>query len=164
MSREDGRDPTLFNQRTTMRWIADVHEFWYRLTNGLVGGYVFSARILLLTTSGRKTGRRYTKPLLYIEDSDAFIVIASNSGADRDPHWWRNLRAQPSAKVQIGGKHLDVRAEAATGEERARLWEMITSRYRVYLVDKRRTKREIPVVVLRRQSVRTEIYVTRMAQ
>lgn len=140
----------LVNQRATMRWMSAVHEFWYRLTNGLVGGNVFGAKILLLTTTGRKTGKRYTMPLLYLEEDDTLIVIASNNGADRDPDWWRNLKARPDANVQVGGEHLDVHAKAATGEERTRLWETITKRYRIYRDYERRTKREIPVVVLRR--------------
>lgn len=117
---------------------------------GAVGGNVFGAKILLLTTAGRKTGKRYTTPLLYLEEDDMLIVIASNNGSDSDPNWWRNLNAYPAANVQVGGEHLDVHAEAAAGEERARLWEMITKRYRVYRDYERRTKREIPVVVLRR--------------
>ena len=140
----------LFDQRATMRWMSAVHEFWYRLTNGLVGGNILGAKILLLTTSGRKTGRRYTTPLLYLEEDSTLIVIASNNGSDSDPNWWLNLTAHPDANVQVGGEHLDVHAEAATGDDRARLWEMTTRKYRVYRDYERRTKREIPVVLLRR--------------
>ncbi|MDP9237735.1 MAG: nitroreductase family deazaflavin-dependent oxidoreductase [Chloroflexota bacterium] len=138
-----------FDARQSTRFISQIHEFWYRISNGIIGGNVFGAHVLLLTTTGRKSGKRYTTPLLYLADGDDFVVIASNGGADRDPDWWRNLKAESETTVQVGGRHRDVRAEAATGDERERLWTKITSRYPVYGGYERRTKREIPVVVLR---------------
>ncbi len=138
-----------FDMRRSMKFMTVAHEFWYRLTNGLVGGNVLGAKILLLTTTGRTTGKRYTTPLLYLEDGDAFIVIASNGGAARDPDWWRNLKTHPVALIQTGGRHREVRAEAASGAERERLWSTVTTRYPVYRGYERRTNREIPVVVLR---------------
>lgn len=139
----------LFNQRTTMRWISGLHDFWYRLTDGLVGGNILGSPILLLTTTGRKSGTRYTTPLLYLRDGEDLVVIASNNGSDRDPDWWRNLVASPRANAQVMGKHKDVIAHEATGEERSRLWAEITRRFRIYRVYEKRTSREIPVVVLR---------------
>ncbi len=107
----------LFNRRQGMRFIAGVHEFWYRATNGLVGGNLFGARVLLLTTTGRKSGKRYTTPLTYVEDGDNLVIIASNDGADSDPNWWRNLQASPDALVQVGGQHTELCAEAVVGAE-----------------------------------------------
>ncbi len=150
LSRSLGREvPVLFNQRTTMRWISGLHDFWYRLTNGLVGGNILGSPILLLTTTGRKSGKRYTTPLLYLRDGEDLVIVASNNGSDRDPDWWRNLVASPRANAQIMGKHEDVIAHEATGEERSRLWAEITRRFPIYRVYERRTRREIPVVVLR---------------
>ena len=137
-----------FDRRQGAKFLTGLHEFWYRATNGLVGGNIFGARVLLLTTTGRKTGRRHTMPLTYIEDGDRFVIIASNGGADADPDWWRNLRTNSSAMIQIGARHLDVRASAATGDERARIWGAVTKRYPVYRDYERQTTREIPVVVL----------------
>lgn len=137
-----------FDARQSIRVISQIHEFWYRMTNGLVGGNVLGAHILLLNTTGRKSGKRYTTPLLYVEDGTDLVVIASNGGAERDPDWWRNLRAEPETTIQVGGKHKDVHADVATGAERDRLWSKITSRYGVYRDYERRTSREIPVVVL----------------
>jgi len=136
-------------EHATIRWISALHEFWYRLSDGWIGSNVMGAPILLLDTTGRKTGRRYTTPLLYLNDGDHLIVIASNGGSDRDPAWWRNLRAAPQVEVQVQNKRKRVRAEAAQGDERARLWAKITSRYPVYRSYERRTTRQIPVVVLR---------------
>ena len=139
----------LFNRRQGMRFMAGVHEFWYRATNGLIGGNLFGARVLLLTTTGRKSGKRYTTPLTYLEDGENLVVIASNGGADTDPNWWRNLRADPQAMVQVGPQHKELHAEAALGAERDRLWSAVIARYPVYRRYADATKREIPVVVLR---------------
>jgi deazaflavin-dependent oxidoreductase (nitroreductase family) len=138
-----------FDARQSTRFISQLHEFWYRATNGIIGGNVWGAHILLLTTTGRTSGKRYTTPLLYVADGDDLVVIASNGGSDRDPDWWRNLLAEPQTTVQVGGRHSDVRAEMATGDERDRLWAKVTSRYPVYRGYERRTNRAIPVVVLR---------------
>lgn len=139
----------LFNRRQGMRFIAGLHEFWYRTTNGLIGGNMLGARVLLLTTTGRKSGKRYTTPLTYLEDGENLVIIASNGGAETDPNWWRNLQADPQALVQVGSQHKELRAEAARGAERNRLWSAVTTRYPVYRRYAEATKREIPVVVLR---------------
>ncbi len=139
----------LFDSRAGMRFITAVHEFWYRMTDGLIGGSFMGTPMLLLTTTGRKTGKRHTTPLVYLEDGDDIIVIASNGGSDRDPQWWLNLVARPEASIQVGRRREDVRAEAAAGDERTRLWEKISSRYGQYEQYRRRTTREIPVVRLR---------------
>lgn len=139
----------LFNRRQGMRFIAGVHEFWYRMTNGLIGGNLFGTRVLLLTTTGRKSGKRHTTPLTYLEDGDNLVIVASNGGADTDPNWWRNLKAHPDALVQVGGQHKELHAEAAVGTERDRLWAAVTTRLPIYRRYEGATNREIPVVVLR---------------
>jgi F420H(2)-dependent quinone reductase len=139
----------LFNRRQGMRFMAGVHEFWYRATNGLIGGNLFGTQVLLLTTTGRKSGKRYTTPLTYLEDGENLVIIASNGGADTDPNWWRNLRADPQAMVQVGPQHRELHAEAALGAERDRLWSAVTARYPLYRRYADATKREIPVIVLR---------------
>lgn len=138
-----------FDQRQGMKALTAIHEFWYRLTNGLIGGNILGAKVLLLTTTGRRSGRRFTTPLTYLEDGDNLVIIASNNGADADPDWWRNLKANPAAMVQLGARYRDVTAEAASGDERDRLWSKVTSRYPIYRDYERRTSRVIPVVVLR---------------
>jgi F420H(2)-dependent quinone reductase len=138
----------LFNRRQGMKFIAGVHEFWYRATNGLIGGNLLGARVLLLTTTGRKSGKRYTTPLTYTEDGENLVIIASNNGADTDPNWWSNLQADPRARVQMGPQHKELHAEATRGAERDRLWAAVTERYPVYRRYAEATKREIPVVVL----------------
>ena len=91
----------------------------------------------------RKSGRRHTTPLLYLNDADDIIVIASNGGSDRDPGWWRNLVAKPHTQVQVRDKRRRVRAEAARGKERDRLWTKITSQYPIYRSYERSTSRPL---------------------
>ena len=135
--------------RMMIRYVSAVHEFWYRLTGGLVGGRVGRAPVLLLTTTGRKSGRRRTTPLLYVQDGRDLVIIASNGGSDRHPNWWVNLRHDPRAEVQLGRERLSMRAEKASAEEKGRLWPLITGMYPQYDSYQRRTTREIPVVILR---------------
>src|SRR4029078_2853640 len=78
---------------------------------------------LLLTTTGRKSGEKFVFPLFYGTTGDSYIVVASKGGAPEHPGWYRNLLAHPEVEVQVGTKKLRARAETATGEERARLWE-----------------------------------------
>jgi len=132
-----------------IRGVSAVHEFWYRLTGGLVGGRVGRAPVLLLTTTGRKSGRPRTTPLLYMQDGLDLVIIASNGGSDRHPDWWVNLRHDPRAEVQLGRERLTMRAEKAGAEEKGRLWPLITGMYPQYDGYQRRTKRDIPVVILR---------------
>ncbi len=139
------------NQALTRMFTA-THEFWYRLTGGLIGGRFGKAPILLLTTTGRKSGRKRTTPLLYYEDGDNAVVIASYGGSPEHPEWYLNLRANPKVEAQIGRETKAMVAEAANAEERARLWPLVTEMYSQYDDYQRRTSREIPVVVLRLDS------------
>ena len=126
-----------------------LHTYIYRATGGRLGGRMVGAPVLLLTTTGRKTGRRHTIPLLYLEDGENFVVVASNGGAPRHPAWWSNLRADPEANVEIGGRALRARAQKASPEEKEWLWPRLIAMYGAYENYQRRTDREIPVVILR---------------
>jgi len=134
---------------TMMRLISGTHEFWYRLSGGLIGGRVGDLPILLLTTTGRKSGRKRTTPLVYLRDGENMVVIASNGGSDQHPAWWLNLRENPTAEVLVGSGLKTVIAEKATGDERERLWRDVVELYHGYDEYRRMTHREIPVVVLR---------------
>jgi deazaflavin-dependent oxidoreductase (nitroreductase family) len=135
--------------KTMMRMISGTHEFWYRLSGGLIGGRVGGLPILLLTTTGRKSGKKRTMPLVYLQDGDDIVIIASNGGSDRHPAWWLNLKDKPEAEVQVGRDAKSVTAEKATGEERERLWRQVVEMYKGYDEYRQMTEREIPVVILR---------------
>lgn len=134
-----------------MRVVAAVHTAIFRRTGGRVGGkFPGGVPVLLLHTTGRKTGSGRTTPLVYIEDGDDLVLIASAGGAAKHPAWWLNLRANPETTVQVGRDVLSVRAEEVTGDERERLWAKAVEVYSGYAGYQKKTTRTIPVVVLRR--------------
>jgi deazaflavin-dependent oxidoreductase (nitroreductase family) len=98
-----------------------MYRFCYQLTGGAIGGGSAAMPILLLTTTGRKTGRPRTTPLLYVTDGENIVVVASNAGRPRHPFWWLNLQENPEAEVQVRSEKRRVKAEGASGEERKRL-------------------------------------------
>ena len=125
------------------------HVEKYRETGGEVGHEwqpgVFT---LLLTTTGRHSGRPYTTPLIYGEDGSDYIVVASNGGAGEHPDWYRNLESDPEVEIQVESKVMAATARRASGEERARLWPKMAEIWPDYDEYARKTDREIPVVVL----------------
>jgi len=132
-----------------IKTMAAIHEFWYRLTGGVLGGSIMGRPILLLTTTGRKTGAQRTTPLMYLEDGEKLVIIASNGGNPRHPAWWLNLEKNPQAEVQLRSEKRRVKAEEATGEERERLWRAVVETYSGYEGYQKTTDRQIPVVILR---------------
>jgi len=106
--------------------------------------------MLLLTTVGRRTGRRHTVPLLYLRDTDDLVVIASWGGRDRHPEWYLNLQANPAAWVQLNHERYAVTARTADPDRRADLWPRILAAYDGYRTYQSRTEREIPMVSLTR--------------
>jgi len=126
-----------------------IHVFVYRLSGGRVSGEVRRLHVLLLTTTGRKSGRSRTMPLGYFKHDGAYVIIASNSGSDHHPGWYYNLKSNPFAKIQIKANHTTVRAEDATGDERHRLWNELLQVSPAYANYQQRTSREIPLVILR---------------
>ena len=109
---------------------------------------MFGAPVLLLNTTGRKSGQRRTTPLLYLRDGEDFVVVASYGGAPRHPAWFLNLKANPETMAELGDREVRVRAEEANPEEKARLWPRLVEMYSGYEGYQSKTDREIPVVVL----------------
>jgi deazaflavin-dependent oxidoreductase (nitroreductase family) len=103
---------------------------------------------LLLTTTGNKSGLRRRTALIYARDGESYLVVASAGGAPGHPAWYRNLDADPAVHVQVGAEEFDARARTATGEERDRLWPVVTKVWPPYDDYQARTDRQIPVVVL----------------
>ena len=137
-----------------MKAVSGTHSALYRASGGRVGGRIQGMPVVLLTTTGRRSGRSRTVPLLHVRDSDAVVVVASNGGSDYFPAWWLNLRSNPSAEIDIGGDRTLVTARKASPDERARLWPEFTSGYPGYAKYATRTAREIPVVILEPRQAR----------
>jgi proline iminopeptidase len=130
----------------------DEHVRVYRNTDGEVGHiWKRGAKILLLTTRGRRTGEPHTVPLIYEADGDRHVIIASQGGAPSDPGWYRNLLRDPDVEVQVLGDRFAARARTARGEERERLWRLAAEHWPPYDYYAQKTDREIPVVVLERR-------------
>ena len=135
---------------TAERAFTGLHVAVYRATGGVLGGRWGRARLLLLTTTGRRTGARRTKPLLCLPDpeGDRWVVVADANGSPRHPAWWLNLRQAGTGVVQLGRERHAVTAFEVTDDERAVLWPQLAALYRGYERDARRTTRRLPVVAL----------------
>ena len=131
------------------KWVTKLHVAAYRATEGKIGGRMMNSPVLLLLTTGRKSGKERTTPLLYLRDGVNYIMVASNGGTAGDPAWWLNLQRDPEAIVEVGGSRLRVRAEEVKGEQKRRLWRRLVEMYPLYESYQRRTDREIPVILLR---------------
>lgn len=125
-----------------------LHCVLYRLTGGRIGGKLANSSILLLTTVGRKSGKRRTTPLIYISTERGYAVAGSFAGADRNPAWYINLEASHQADIQVLNRHLQVRAETVGGERRQLLWLQLVASYPTHAEYQTRTTREIPIVEL----------------
>jgi proline iminopeptidase len=130
----------------------EEHVRVYRETDGEVGHiWKEGSTILLLTTTGRRSGNRTTTPLIYGLDGDTPVIVASKGGAPEHPGWFENLSKTPEVEVQIKGDRFRARARVAEGEERERLWELMNEIWPHYDEYATKTDREIPVVVLERE-------------
>lgn len=132
------------------QWFGRLHTATYVATGGRIGGKLVGLPMLLLTTTGRKSGLPRTSPLPYFMDEDRWVIVGSNNAEPRDPMWWFNLRQTPSAKIQIMGEQFGVVSRLATPEERTRLWPLLVDFNPPYARYAEKTTREIPVVILSR--------------
>jgi F420H(2)-dependent quinone reductase len=105
--------------------------------------------ILLLDHVGRKSGQKRTSPLLYIEDGDDFVIVASKGGARKHPSWWINLRAHPRTTIQVKDRKIEVEANQAGRLDRRKLWPRVVEAWPDYAEYQKRTDREIPVIRLK---------------
>ena len=130
-----------------LRAMFKAHATVYELSDGRIGAWA-GLPTLLLSVTGRKSGKTYSTPLVYFRDGDSYVVVGSDGAAKRDPQWWKNLQVDPMAVVRAGRKKLEVKAHLATGSERERLWEAGKAVNPMWAKYQTRTKRELPVVVL----------------
>ena len=129
----------------------EEHVRRYRETGGEIGHiWKRGSKTLLLTTRGRKTGKPTTSPLIYEQDGDNYVIVASKGGAPAHPGWYQNLVNDPNVEVQVEDDVFPARARTANGDERDRLWRLAARQWPAYDTYQTRTEREIPVVVLER--------------
>jgi len=127
-----------------------LNTWSYRLSGGRIGGrFPGGVPVLLLTTTGRKSGQQRTAPLLYLKDGDSYVVVASKGGMSHHPEWFKNLEANPGVEVEVGNQKLRMTARRATDAEKATLWPKLVTMYPSYADYQLRTERQIPVVILK---------------
>lgn len=133
-------------------WFTKLHRSLYEKSDGRVMARLAGIDMLLLTTTGRKSGEPRTIPLACFVDGNDLVIVGSNNGQDRPPAWWLNLQAKPEARVRFGREVFTARAERAVDAEHERLWPWLKQQNPQYARYESRTDREIPVVVLKRQN------------
>lgn len=136
--------PTLFGPEHVSRYLATDGAEGYEWQNGTI--------ILLLTTTGRKSGEQRTTPLIFRPWGDDYLVVASKGGADEAPAWFLNIEASPDVTVQVKGDRFTAHARVATPDEKPAMWAEMTKNWPAYDDYQKKTDREIPVVVLERVS------------
>jgi deazaflavin-dependent oxidoreductase (nitroreductase family) len=131
------------------RTTTSMHEAIFRLSGGRLLGSYAGMPVLILTTTGRRSGReRSTMITSPVRDGDRLVIVASYGGDDRHPAWFLNLRDNPDVKVTMGGRTRPMRARVATADEKAELWPQVVAAYKGYEGYQARTDRDIPLVVL----------------
>lgn len=126
-----------------------IQVWLYRLSKGRLGGSMRGFKVLLLTTTGRKSGKTRTLPLGLFDWPGGYLVVASNSGQPRHPSWYLNLMSHPQAVVQVLDKVVPVTAEVLSGETRAQAWQQVITSAPAYAAYEKKTTRLIPLVLLR---------------
>ena len=131
-----------------MRAVTGFHEAVYRLSQGRFANRGYGMPVLILTTTGRKTGKKRTTMLTSpVQESDAVVLVASNGGDDRHTQWFLNLRENPDVEITMNGKTRAMRARAASPDEKAALWPRVVEAHRGYGQYQQRTDRDIPLVI-----------------
>lgn len=138
-----------------LRIYSQAHVWVYRKTGGRLGNkwrigaaFPWGVPVLLLTTIGRKSGKKKTLPLLYLADGDRVVVVGSQGGLPKHPQWFLNLQQNPDVEVQIGSEVRKLRARVANAEEHAVLWPRLVDLYADFATYQAWTDRAIPVIVL----------------
>jgi deazaflavin-dependent oxidoreductase (nitroreductase family) len=125
-----------------------IEEF--RANGGKVGGQFAGAPMVLITTKGAKSGKTYINPLVYSRDGEKYVIIASFAGGPKNPSWYHNLVAHPTPTVEIGSERFQAKATFPSGTERERLFDQQASQMPIFNDYRKKTARQIPVVVLER--------------
>ncbi len=130
-----------------IKWFMSINAFFLRLSRGRIGSRLGKQTILLLHTTGRRSGQARAIPIAYFEYEGKYLIVASNWGKDRHADWYLNLKKQPQAALDVKGKRIEVLSREAQGEEYDRLWKFATGRHPPYLDYQKMTTRHIPIMV-----------------
>jgi deazaflavin-dependent oxidoreductase (nitroreductase family) len=134
--------------RKILKVANSAHVALYRISRGKFGNKIANLPVLMITTFGRKSGKPYTNPVVYIEDGHDYLVSTSAGGMDWHPGWYLNLKSRPEARIEIGDKAFNVQSKIAESEERTRLYEKFKAASSNFMKYENGTSREIPVIRL----------------
>jgi deazaflavin-dependent oxidoreductase (nitroreductase family) len=130
-----------------IKWFMTINAFLIKISNGKIGGKLGTQTILILHTTGRKSGQPRSIPIAYFFHEGKYLIVESNWGKDNHADWYFNLQKRPQASIEVNGRMIKVNASFAEGEEYARLWEYVTKKHAPYLEYQKMTERKIPIVV-----------------
>lgn len=130
-----------------IKWFMTINAFLIKISNGKIGGKLGAQTILILHTTGRKSGQPRSIPIAYFFHEGKYLIVESNWGKDNHADWYFNLQKQPQASIEVNGRMIKVNASFAEGEEYSRLWEYVTKKHAPYLEYQKMTERKIPIVV-----------------
>ncbi len=132
-----------------IKWMTAANTWVYRATGGRLGNrFLRGAPVCLITTTGRKSGQKRTVALIYLEDGDRVVLVASKGGMEHHPQWYLNMETNPDVEVEIGTTITPMRARRASDAEKAEYWPRLLEIYPDYADYQARTKRNIPVMIL----------------
>jgi deazaflavin-dependent oxidoreductase (nitroreductase family) len=137
---------------TLLKWVGKaangLHVALYRKSGGKFANRIANLPILLITTFGRKSGKPYTNPLVYLKDGQDYLVSATNGGANTDPGWYLNLKIRPEAKIEVGGTSFNVQVTITDNQERTQLYEKFKEASSNFVKYEKNTNRVLPVIRL----------------
>ena len=132
---------------TLTKWFMAINVWLIKLSHGRIGNKLGTQTILILHTVGRKSGQERAVPIAYFEHAGSYLIVASNWGKDKNADWYFNLKKDPRARLEVGGRFVSVTAREAQGDEYAALWSFVTQRHPPYLDYQKNTTRPIPIMV-----------------
>ena len=130
-----------------IKWFMSINAFFLRVSRGRIGSKLGTQTILLLHTTGRKSGEERVIPIAYFDFEGKYLIVASNWGKDQNADWYLNLQKEPRAVLDVKGKSIQVQSREAQGEEYERLWKFATEKHPPYLNYQKKTTRHIPIMV-----------------
>ncbi len=130
-----------------IKWFMAINASLIRITRGRIGAQLGTQTILILNTTGRRSGQPRSIPIAYFFHEGKYLVVESNWGKDNHADWYFNLQNQPQASIEVQGKTIKVNTSFAEGDEYIRLWEYVTKKHAPYLEYQKMTQRKIPIAI-----------------
>jgi len=130
-----------------IKWFMSINAFLLRISRGWIGGRLGKQTILLLHTTGRKSGQERVIPISYFDYEGKYLIVASNWGKDKNAEWYLNLKKRPRAVLEVRGQRIEVQSREAMDGEYDRLWKFATEHHPPYLDYQKMTTRHIPIMV-----------------